>query len=369
MSPFQQRKRIMWRFRGLRAAVILGLLAIGLSCLVSSGPATAAKPGGGSAPPIEICFVRSANSSHQLRGVPLSGGNSTVIADPVFRYGAPRWSPDGTRLLYMEGQSPNQSIVSVAANGSDKRIHLTLAELDAFNVADGRPSFIAAALQGWSGFDWGASWSPDGNHITFQARTGYAYSPTFVPFRHRIYMMRLSDGAISRVTDGFDPFSDTEDVGPHWSPNLDVIGFARLPFGGGGPNEIWAASPDGAWSRSLLTEEDGIHVPYYFEWSHGGDGGSKSFFALASEGVGYVVEVDYLAATPVTGMWPISTPPGVDYLSWKPDDSALVMERTTNTHAQIVTFTFATGQEKLVISEKKGNRFLFLNYPHWRFLP
>ena len=179
--------------------------------------------------------------------------------------------------------------------------------------------------------------------------------------------MRLSDGAISRVTDGSDSGSDTDDSSPHWSPNLNVIGFVRSPFGGGGPNEIWAASPDGSWSRAIVTEVAN-HVPNVFQWSNGGDGISRSFLALPSEGVGYIVEVDLLAETPMTGVWPIPTP-AVGYVSWSPDDSAVVMQKETSTHAQIVNYTFATGQEKVVVSEKKGNRFLFLRFPHWRFLP
>jgi Tol biopolymer transport system component len=353
--------------RILLAGVALVVLSVG--ALWSINEATAAKPpsgGGGGGGPPAILFVSVQQSgwyARDIRGTPETGGSQSIIVKGVGGY--PRWRADGARLLFVEGAAREETIVSVAPNGGDRRVLLSFPQVDAFNVADGRPSAPFGARGIYT-----ADWSPDGSCVTFDALTGFVEASGSVWFRHRVYVVRLSDGEIWRVTDGYDPTSDdTEDISVAWSESLNVIGIARVQ-GDENFNEIWVAAPDGSWSRSMIdAAAAGTSVPYYFDWSHGGDPEfGLTSIAFASHGTVLVAALDLGAAQPVVQIEAITSPGfSLDYPSWSPDDGMLVFSQSDSSKSLLTTHALATGVQKILTQEDASRRKLFA--PDWRRIP
>jgi TolB protein len=130
----------------------------------------------------------------------------------------PRWSPDGSSLLFTWNPTPNNPptlMVIMDPNGRNRRDVLT---------------------DGWAG-----DWSPDGRSIAF----------TGTGARGRgIYVLDIGGGTVTSLPDVCG--SICEGIAPRWSPDGQYLAFTYLrPVGG---NSVVLARPNGADARTLLPE-------------------------------------------------------------------------------------------------------------------
>jgi TolB protein len=156
---------------------------------------------------------------------------------------APRFAPDGQRIVMSVEEGSHSSIVEMDLRSKQMR-RLT-------------PS---AAI------DVGACYAPDGRRLVFESdREG----------TQQIYVMELSGGGVRRITQGGGRYST-----PVWSPRGDYIAFTKQSGGG---FQIGVMKPDGSAERILT---DGFHnegptwapngrVLMFFRESPGATGGPK----------------------------------------------------------------------------------------------
>jgi Tol biopolymer transport system component len=119
-----------------------------------------------------------------------------------------------------------------------------------------------------------------------------------------------------------------------------------------------------------LTEASvGTGIPCYYDWSHGGDPvNGISRVAFASQGVIFIAQVDLDAAEPLTGLSTVQRPGfSLDYPGWSPNDDALVFTSNDATRSQLVSHSFATGVQKVLVDEGSNRRKVFA--PDWRRTP
>ena len=109
---------------------------------------------------------------------------------------APRYSPDGTRILFSMQQGPNTDIYVVAARG-------------------GMPQRLTAA----PGIDTAPSFSPDASRIIFESDRSGA---------QQLYVMNADGSGQRRISFGGGWYAD-----PVWSPDGEWIAFTRRVPGAG----------------------------------------------------------------------------------------------------------------------------------------
>jgi TolB protein len=91
-----------------------------------------------------MVFVSDRSGTPQLYVMDSDGTNQRRISFGPGTYGAPAWSPDGSRIAFTRIEGPLSRIGTVSTDGSDERIVTT------------GPN------------DEEASWSPDGSRLLFQ---------------------------------------------------------------------------------------------------------------------------------------------------------------------------------------------------------
>jgi TolB protein len=143
-------------------------------------------------------------------------GQSEVVGNFPGMSFAPRFSPDGQRVIMSLQQ------------GSNSNLYV----LDLRSKATTRLTDTAA-------IDTAPSYSPDGGRICFESDRGGS---------QQIYVMSASGGSAQRISFGEGSYST-----PVWSPRGDAIAFTKL---GRGSFSIGIMKPDGSGER-ILTE--GFH--------------------------------------------------------------------------------------------------------------
>lgn len=163
--------------------------------------------------------------------------------------GQPTWSPDGTELAYVRGQS-------VASTVSSKYGELYRIELDGEGmrpVTTGRP-------------DTDPDWSPDGRAIAFVR--GESLS-SFTDANDDLYVLELDTGEVRRLTR---TPAGTFESAPAWSPDGSRIAFARTTRRSqfDGTASLHVIDRDGSRERRLLDYELFATAPYSLAWSPDG---------------------------------------------------------------------------------------------------
>ena len=250
---------------GVAFSVSLGTLAVG-----GAAPAVGAAGGAGS-----IVYERDAGSVATVVAYdPLSGTRRDLVAG-----GQPAWSPDGSKLAYVQGDS-----VFVAG-------------------ADGTGSVVVGAG------DWPA-WSPDGARLAVSRYDGVA-QPQSASGTRQIAVIDLATHAESALTSG------AEDAFlPAWSPDGNEIAYAThrglfvVPAQGG---------PGNAIGRAIALPRPPNGGP---SWSP--DGRTLAF--LASNGQVWTVGADGSGAHQVTYTL-VGPSTFAERPSWSPDGRAIVWAR------------------------------------------
>jgi TolB protein len=179
----------------------------------------------------------------RIRLVPAAGGASRSLLQELTPVGMPRWTPDGTALLYTSHRSGNRDVLLVPASGGTPRPIVT-----------------------HPGADDRARMSPDGRWISFTSdRTGQVEA----------YLVPTTGGAPIRITDR----AGYQHGNASWAPDgkrlvLDsspvAPGLSLLPANGDAPRPLgihavrWG-SEGGAWSP------DGRQIAYFDDTPEGVD--------------------------------------------------------------------------------------------------
>jgi TolB protein len=192
----------------------------------------------------------------------------TLLGTPE-REGWISWSPDGTRLAYMAEvrvvgatatpalpepaplPSPGTRAPQVAGGGSE--------DWDVYTIALEDGTIVRLTQD--PALDGGPTWSPDGRWIAFHSDRDGDYE---------IWIMAATGGPATQLTD--DP---AQDISPRWSPDGASIVFASDR---GGTYGVWAMAADGSDVRVVTdTPQD----EWAGSWS---PGGSELAFMRALEG-------------------------------------------------------------------------------------
>ncbi len=182
---------------------------------------------------------------HRIRRPGVTGG---VLLQP-------RWSPDGTRLLYSVERNQNWDIYMLDMKTMTER---NVVMLPGLNMAgnffpdnrkfvfssskDRRPNIYVGdttEMKGWEiisspWIDVSPAVSPDGQQILFVSNR---------PGSPQIYISDKNGHGIRRLT-----FEGSYNTSPAWSPNGDRIAFVRMINGKG---QIFTMKPDGSGIRQL----------------------------------------------------------------------------------------------------------------------
>lgn len=203
------------------------------------------------------------------------GTNSIRIADNAY---SPRWSPDGTQIVFSSNRDGNAEIYVMNADGTDQR------RLTSNDAAD-----------------YPLDWSPDGAKLSFASeRDGH----------RQIYVMNADGSGQFNLTN-----TDTDEFGgTRWSSDstqlLNVISFRD------GYRQIYICDVDGSGCQNLV-DTAGVDI----------------FFAdVSSTGQGYLVTIGtpsyshlYLIDEDGSDIRPLTDSEGAYDALWSPDGSKIIL--------------------------------------------
>jgi Tol biopolymer transport system component len=208
------------------------------------------------------------------------------------RGGQISWSPDGTRIAFVDSGADGQDVHVMATDGGVRR-QLTSDPGDEFHPAwspDGRllafghtprwtPWSGDAALlvlDTATGRRWtvaedlvpgeAPSWSPDGRELVYAA---WRDAPGFGHLRGTDLVAVAADGTASRQLTHTEstPAGPTLERSPRWSPDGAWIAFVRRPFDSNHDADLWLVRPDGSSERRVAER---VQPEGQFGWSPDG---------------------------------------------------------------------------------------------------
>lgn len=201
------------------------------------------------------------------------GTNYRVITAEPFNAEFPRWTPDGSMILYTGCCVPTRSLLLTSPNGVG-RIQITPDSLGAAN----------------------GSFSPAGSQLAFEG--------TATSFEYEIMRIDAGGGNVTRLTSDV-----TVDARADWSPQGDRIAFMTARDGTG-ITRIFLMDPDGGNQVQLTPDSLLADAP---AWSP--DGGRIAFVAHNGDFVSRL----FLINPDGSGLVELPTPGGISGApSWRP---------------------------------------------------
>jgi TolB protein len=182
-----------------------------------------------------IAFQSDATGNFEIWAMSSAGGGQAQLTnDPTFQNFHPRWSPDGTRIVFTRCTfsfgAPVCHIAVMNADGTG------ISELTSGHWADGdacgsSPAFGTGLPAG------GAEYSPDGSQIAFDSNRG--------GFESAVWVMNANGSGLKRLT-----AARLEAVSPDWSPDGTHLAFMT---NGCRPLRVnvWVMGADGSGAHAL----------------------------------------------------------------------------------------------------------------------
>jgi Tol biopolymer transport system component len=330
-------------------------------------PAKPSKPSGG---PRVISY----STSDKLMTMDESGGNPfTVASDASADFYGARWSPDGSRLGGYEkriGEGAfDYGLMTIRADGTDERLVVSYAEVDALNVLQGKLSvhderFDPAFFHAFGG----SAWSPDGRYLVFAATVVYPPTPVYSGKSSCLYVADLwHEEPLRQLTDY--PTFFWGDATPHWSATEDKIVFQsqRVDPGPAWHPGLWVMNPDGTGlARIRIGETDLPDLYYWPVWSHQRHWatGRPQIAVHPANQVPLILDVNLAADPPTAHVLPL---PDIemDAPAWSADDSQFVYSRRVYpsrgpSYFEIAILDLLTLEERVLLQSKK-----YLAAPDW----
>ena len=160
------------------------------------------------------------------------GGEEIQVTEDPADDRLPRWSPDGSRILFVSDRSGVENLWTISPfEGEQTSAPVTTAS----------DSVLLVGLV--------SDWSGDGNEIVFSSGAGGRWDLRIIP----------ASGGTSRILPG--PFEKSWD--PSWSPDSEWIAFSSIDEGSSGGADLWIASASGDSIRQLTSESLGDYNAHW----------------------------------------------------------------------------------------------------------
>lgn len=198
----------------------------------------------------KIAFSSNRDGDYEIYVVEAKGSDIVQITRNNYDDFSPKWSPDGTQLLFISRLEADTEVMVMNADGSNER-QLTFNESNEFTPA----------------------WSPDGRQIVFQ---------TLEETGSNLYVMNTDGSVIVQLTR-----ASASNRAPNWSPDGTRIVFTSNRDG---DEDLYLMDADGTNERQLTFNNSADFTP---AWSPDG-----RRIVYGTEGSLMVIEPDN--PTPVT---------------------------------------------------------------------
>ena len=164
---------------------------------------------------------------------PVDGGEAIQVTEDPARDRIPRWSPEGSRILFLSDRDGAENLWTISPFEGEETAALVTTAADSVMV-EGLVS----------------DWSPDGAEIVFVSHSGGRNS------RWDLRIIPASGGA-SRILPGL----GKQSWDPAWSPDGKWIAFNGPDADSGA--DLWITSVSGDSLRQLTTESLGDYNPHW----------------------------------------------------------------------------------------------------------
>ncbi|MCU1268376.1 MAG: exported protein of unknown function [Acidobacteria bacterium] len=210
----------------------------------------------------KIVFMSNRDGNFEIYSMNADGSNQTRLTNNPAADGFPAWSPDGSKIAFVNGdlRAPESFEIFVMNADGNNRIRLTNDSL-----IDGVPA-----------------WSPDGTKIVFMSGAGSVFNPN----AFEIFVMNADGTNRTQLTS-----NSVADGQPSYSPDGSKILFASGDAMNPNGVEIFVMNANGSNRTQLTTNSITDGFP---SWS---PDGSKIVFAGGSVGDETTVEIFTMDAT------------------------------------------------------------------------
>jgi hypothetical protein len=234
-------------------------------------------------------------ADHDIWAVNTDGTDLRVLAGGKGCQMYPRWSPDGSQIVYHQSASGDQDPHQVWVMNADGSGKVQLTE-DSLGYRNFFPS-----------------WSPDGKRIVFSHLVFYTGGVE----RDAIYVMNADGSGLRNVTS---KKGEGVDYWPTWAKDGKIYFYRLNP--GGKPAAEFSVNPDGSGLKRLMSLGD---IEHFLKYGLSPNSKEVALHDLKTDRL-EVVPVRSGGA-PVTLLYPVADyteDPTVD-VSWSPDAKALAI--------------------------------------------